>query len=107
MASMPSQDRLIHQHVDDWLRKVGERNLRSGDVGENYAAFVITYFRLEEEKRSIAKEWMVRHKLYCNAFGRRFKCIGASSYGNLVLQGDDMARLTAFPDECSEWGPVK
>lgn len=97
---MPNKD-----HVDNWLDTptfVDEDN-------ENYAKFVIEFFRLPAWKKTAFNQWTKQFKLFCKHDGKAYRVTGASRLGDIWLTSDFEQEvgyeLRVSLKECSNWSP--
>ena len=90
------------KHIDEWL------DTPSFDVNENYAKFVIDYFRLPAWKHNAYERWMMVFELFCTYEDKRYRCTGASRLGDVWLAKDfhqvNGYDLRVDVDKCSNWG---
>ena len=88
-------------HVDHWL------DTPSIDPHENYAKFVIDYFRLPAWKQSAFEGYVMRYKLFCTYESVVYRCTGASRIGDVWLHSDHTAvigyTLRVNVTDCSNW----
>ena len=88
-------------HVDRWL------DTPSIDPQENYAKFIIDYFRLPAWKQSAFKGYLMSYKLFCTYESVVYRCTGASRIGDVWLNSDYTAvngyTLRVNVTDCSNW----
>ena len=84
-------------HVDDCYGK------------HTYARFVLNYFRMPAALQMDFKQYMAQFELYCTYGGKRFRCCGASTMGDVWLSGDFKQdhgyQNRVDVGDCSDWGP--
>ncbi len=89
-------------HVDDFI------NYHFGN--DNYARWILHYFRLPAVLQIDFYEFMKDHKLFCTYEGKRFRCTGASRFGDVWLTSDfeqeDGYQHRVAVEQCSEWSPT-
>jgi hypothetical protein len=91
-------------HVDDWL----DTPTLNGDEGEKYAKFVLEHKRMPAWKKLAYEKWMRQFRLFCTYNGKRYRCTGASSLGDVWLAKDHNREkgydMRVSLDDCSAWG---
>lgn len=89
------------RHVDDFIDDYET---------DNYAAFVLGFFRQNALRQMRFGQFMKQHKLFCTREGKRYRCTGASRLGDVCLSADFNREagyeLRVAVDSCSEWGPL-
>ena len=86
-------------HVDTFI---------DDSYGENeYARWVLNYFRLPAVLKNDFWEFMEEHKLFCTYNDQRMRCTGASRLGDVWLTSN-FKRDTGYDarvdvGECTEW----
>ena len=106
LASHKLVDPQFGMHVDDWLDCPSFGN----DGAEDYARFVIDWFRLPAWKQTAYKPFMSGFQLFCTYKENRYRCTGASRMGDVWLARDfrrvDGYDLRVDVGDCSDWSPV-
>ena len=87
------------RHVDEFIDDL---------LSDNYASFVLDWFRAPAIRRARYGVWMRQFKLFCTHRGTRYRVTGASRLGDVWLT-KDFARETGYEqranvDDCSAWG---
>lgn len=72
-----------------------------------YAQFMFMYFRLPAGMNYMLKSFFEDKRLYCNYEGKRYRCTGASRFGDVWLS-ENYARDTGYDlrvdfRKCSDW----
>lgn len=72
-----------------------------------YAQFMFMYFRLPAGMNYMLKSFFEDRRLYCNYEGKRYRCTGASRFGDVWLS-ENYARDTGYDlrvdfRKCSDW----
>jgi hypothetical protein len=86
------------RHVDDFIDDC--------DTDE-YAAFVLDWFRRPAIAHARFGKWMAQFRLFCTFEGARYRCTGASRMGDVWLSAD-FKRENGYEkrvavDDCKEW----
>jgi hypothetical protein len=71
-------------HIDNWLNSP---NLDKNE-GEDYAKFVLDYFRMPAWKFYAYSKWMSQFKLFLTYEGERYRCTMASRMGDIGITKD-------------------
>ena len=89
-------------HIDDFI------DYHFGK--DNYARWVLHYFRLPAALKIDFEKFMKDYKLFCTWEGKRYRCTGASRIGDVWLTPDfnqnSGYKHRVEVEECSEWGPT-
>jgi hypothetical protein len=86
------------QHVDEFIDDLDT---------DNYASFVLNWFRAPAMQHARYGEWMRQFKLFCTYGGKRYRVTGASRLGDVWLSSD-FERETGYESRvdvaaCSDW----
>ncbi len=93
-------------HVDTYVWK---HHAAIDKTVSAYAQWVLHFFRLPAAQQHAWKEFFGDKKLFCTYKGKRYRCTGASRYGDVWLNEDLKAdagyqlRVNVF--DCESWGP--
>ena len=92
-------------HVDEFIDCPSVR-----DASIDYAAWVLSHFRLPAMFRCRFDRFMAEHRLFCAYEGKRYRVTGASRLGDVWLSAD-FKRDTGYDkrvdvDSCSNWSPT-
>jgi len=89
-----------HEHVDQFI---------DDPSTNNYAAFVLYWFRAPACHRSRFDKWLRQFRLFCTYEGKRYRVTGASTMGDVQLTADFKREMgydsgmRVDVDACSEW----
>lgn len=94
-------------HIDEWLDTPS-----FSDDNEAYAKFVLEYYRLPAWKKIAFSTWMLQFSLFCTYNKIRYKVVGASRLGDILLNSDlesDTGTYSLRVDvtKCSHWSNQK
>ncbi len=88
-------------HVDDFIEDPKQ---------PPYSRWLLLHFRLPAFQWLAFEPFMREHKLFCNYQGDRYRCIGASRFGDVWLTSDfsrsEGYGLRVDVAACSNWSPT-
>lgn len=100
-----SEESKEFKHVDEFI-DFGSMMIEPPE-NEDYARWVLNYFRHPAILKNAFKPFMKEHKLFCEYKNKKYRVIGASRLGDVWLtsnfEAENGYEHRICVDECSNW----